>query len=87
VRERDDPRLRGLARGVGQAQGLDEARERYRALAFQTLLVAVASLGLGSLTERAAILRTALARSVAAIDRLEFAESTGREWGLTFPGR
>ena len=61
--------------GSGMAQGLDEARERYRALAFQTLLVAVVSLGLGSLTERAAILRTALARGVAAIDRLEFAES------------
>jgi hypothetical protein len=50
------------------------ARERYRAYAFQTLMVAVVSLGLGTLTERDATMRTILARSVAAIDRLGFAE-------------
>lgn len=62
-----------LARS-GVALGLDEARERYRAFAFQTLMVAVVSLGLGALPERAETLRTVLARSVAAIDRLEFAD-------------
>ena len=60
--------------GSGIALDLGEARERYRALAFQTLMVAVVSLGLGGLTERADTLRTVLTRSVAAIDRLEFAE-------------
>jgi hypothetical protein len=48
------------------------AWERYRAYSFQTLMVAVVSVGTGSLTERDATLRTILARSVAAIDRLDF---------------
>ena len=52
----------------------DDARAQYRALSFQTLLVAVVSLGLGSLTEREALVRTLLARSVAALDRLEFGD-------------
>ena len=64
----------GALAGSGVALGQGEARERYRAFAFQTLMVAVVSLGLGSLAERAATLRTVLTRSVAAIDRLEFAE-------------
>ena len=51
----------------------DRAREQYRALSFQTLMVAVVSLGLGSLTEREATLRTVLRRAVAAIDRLDLA--------------
>ena len=38
-------------------------------------MVAVVSIGLGSLTERDATVRTVLRRSVAAIDRLGF-----REW-------
>jgi hypothetical protein len=49
-----------------------DAREQYRALSFQTLMVAVVSIGLGSLTERDATVRTILRRSVAAIDRLGF---------------
>ncbi|MCP5056575.1 MAG: hypothetical protein GY937_07575 [bacterium] len=53
----------------------DDARDQYRALSFQTLMVAVVSIGLGSLTERDDTVRTVLARSVAAIDRLRF-----REW-------
>lgn len=66
--------VEALARhGVGL--GVDEARERYRAYAFQTLMVAVVSLGLGSLTERESTLRTVLGRAVAAVDRLGF-----REW-------
>lgn len=48
-------------------------RERYRAFVFQTLMVAVVSLGLGGLTERSETLRTVLARSVAAVDRLDVA--------------
>jgi hypothetical protein len=48
------------------------ARAQYRALSFQTLVVALVSLGLGSLTEREETVRTVLARSVAAIDRLGF---------------
>jgi len=61
-----------LARS-GVVLDLAVARERYRAFAFQTLMVAVVSLGLGGLTERSETLRTVLARSVAAIDRLDFA--------------
>jgi hypothetical protein len=52
----------------------ESARDQYRALSFQTLMVAVVSMGLGSLTERDDTLRTVLHRSVAAIDRLGFAE-------------
>jgi hypothetical protein len=48
------------------------AREQYRAFSFQTLMVAVTSIGLGSLTERDETVRTVLRRSVAAIDRLRF---------------
>jgi hypothetical protein len=51
-----------------------EARERYCAYSFQSLMVAVTSIGLGSLTEREATLRTILARSVAALDRLSFGD-------------
>jgi len=56
--------------------GLDaaDAREQYRALSFQTLMVAVVSIGLGSLTERNETVRTVLRRSVAALDRLGFAD-------------
>ena len=50
----------------------ESAREQYRALSFQTLMVAVTSVGLGSLTENAVTLRTVLRRSVAAIERLGF---------------
>jgi hypothetical protein len=52
----------------------DDALEQYRAFAFQTLMVAVVSIGLGSLTERDETVRTILRRSVAAIDRLRFGE-------------
>ena len=51
-----------------------DAREQYRALSFQTLMVAVVSIGLGSLTERDETVRTVLRRSVAAIDRLGFGD-------------
>lgn len=52
----------------------DLARSQYRALSFQTLVVALVSLGLGSLTEREETVRTVLHRSVAAIERLGFAD-------------
>ncbi len=51
-----------------------DAREQYRALSFQTLMVAVVSIGLGSLTEREETVRTLLRRSIAAIDRLGFGD-------------
>jgi hypothetical protein len=51
-----------------------DALEQYRAYSFQTLMVAVVSLGLGRLTERDETVRTILERSVAAIDRLDFGE-------------
>ena len=51
-----------------------DARKQYRALSFQTLMVAVVSIGLGSLTERDETVRTVLRRSVAAIDRLGFGD-------------
>jgi hypothetical protein len=54
-----------------------EAREQYRAFSFQTLMVAVTSIGLGSLTERDATVRTILRRSVAAIERLGFGDWLG----------
>jgi len=65
--------LAALARhGVQLDGGL--ARAQYRALSFQTLVVALVSLGLGSLTEREETVRTVLRRSVAAIERLGFAD-------------
>jgi hypothetical protein len=61
----------------GVALDPEDAREQYRAFSFQTLMVAVTSIGLGSLTERDATLRTVLRRSVAAIERLGFGEWLG----------
>ena len=52
----------------------DVARQQYRALSFQTLVVALVSLGLGSMIEREETVRTVLRRSVAAIERLGFGE-------------
>lgn len=51
-----------------------EARAQYRAFSFQTLMVAVVSLGVGSMTERSETVDAVLRRSVAAIDRLGFGE-------------
>ena len=61
-------------RSRGVALSAEEAWERYRAYSFQTLMVAVVSLGLGSLTEREATLRTVLRRAVAAVERVRFAD-------------
>ena len=48
--------------------------QQYRALSFQTLMVALVSLGLGSMIEREETVRTVLRRSVAAIERLGFGD-------------
>ena len=50
------------------------ARAQYRALSFQTLVVALVSLGLGSMIEREETVRTVLRRSVAAVERLGFGD-------------
>ena len=52
-----------------------EAFEQYRAFSFQTLMVGVVSLGLGSLTERDTTVRAITQRSAVAVERLGF-----REW-------
>lgn len=52
----------------------EDARAQYRAFSFQTLIVPVVSLGLGSMTEREETVRTLLRRSVAAVDRLGFGD-------------
>jgi hypothetical protein len=65
--------LTALARH-GVVLAADLARAQYRALSFQTLNVAVVSLGLGGLTEREDTVRTVLRRSVAAIERLGFGD-------------
>lgn len=54
----------------GVALDAAEARRQYRAFAYQTLMVAVVSLGAGSMTERSETVETVLRRSCAAIDRL-----------------
>lgn len=63
---------------VLRQHGVELDRERawtqYRALSLQTLVVAMVSLGLGSLTEREETMRTVLRRSVAAIERLAFGD-------------
>ena len=61
------------ARGL-EAPSREQLLERYRASSFQTLMVAVVSLGLGSLTETDDTVRTVLRRSVAAVERLRLAE-------------
>ena len=69
-RELIDDYLRALGeRGAALDPAL--ARAQYRACAFQTLMVAVVSLGLGSLTERDETVRTVLRRSLALADRLD----------------
>jgi hypothetical protein len=65
--------LAALARrGVQLDAGV--ARAQYRALSFQPLMVALVSLGLGSMIEREETVRTVLRRSLAAVDRLGFGD-------------
>ncbi len=59
-------------RGVTLAA--EAARQQYRAFAYQTLMVAVVSLGVGSMTERSETVEAVLRRSVAAADRLGLAD-------------
>jgi hypothetical protein len=58
----------------GVALDADEARAQYCAFSFQTLMVAVTSIGLGSLTERDDTVRTILERSVRGVDRVGFGD-------------
>ena len=51
-----------------------EAREQYRSFSFQSLMVGVVALGLGTLTEREQTVRTILRREVSAVRRLRFGE-------------
>ena len=50
----------------------DEAWDQYRGFSFQTLMTIVASLGLGPLTERDAVMEEVLRRAVASHRRLDF---------------
>ena len=68
-----DHYLAALARHGVRLDGA-VARAQYRALSFQTLVVAVVSLGLGSMIEREETVRTVLRRSVAAMERLDFGD-------------
>jgi hypothetical protein len=51
-----------------------QTREQYRAFSFQTLMVGLVAMGLGTLTEREETVRTVLRREIAAIRRLKFGE-------------
>ena len=64
----------------GVELSLAEAHEQYRAFTYQTLMVGVVPLGLGSLTERDATVQTIAARSARAVERLGF-----REWVEALP--
>lgn len=55
-----------------------EARDQYCGYSFQTLMVALTSIGLGTLTESDATVRTILRRSVSAMNRLDFESWLGR---------
>jgi hypothetical protein len=57
----------------GVTLGEEEAWAQYRAYAFQTLMTSVVSLGLGTMTDMDEVLEVILARSVAAIQRTDFA--------------
>jgi len=52
----------------------EEAWEQYRAYSFQTLMTSVVSLGTASMTDMEEVLETILARSVAAVRRVRFAD-------------
>lgn len=77
----------GLIRGYceelqrrGVELSFSEAWEQYRAFTYQTLMVGIVPLGLGSLTERDATVRTITARSARAVERLGF-----RDWVEQLP--
>jgi hypothetical protein len=55
----------------------EEAWEQYRAYSFQTLMTSVVSLGTASMTDMDEVLQTILARSVAAVRRVGFADWLG----------
>lgn len=57
----------------GVTLSFDDAWAQYRAYSFQTLMTIVVSLGLGTLTEKDAVMEVLLERAVAAVDRVDFA--------------
>ena len=59
----------------GVSLSREDAFDQYRAFSFQTLMVGVVSIGLGSLTESDTTVRAITRRSAAAVERLDF-----REW-------
>ncbi|MBJ18283.1 MAG: hypothetical protein CL933_02555 [Deltaproteobacteria bacterium] len=61
--------------GHGVTLSFEEAWEQYRAFSFQTLMVGIVPLGLGSLTERNETVLAITRRSSAAVERLKF-----RDW-------
>jgi len=58
----------------GVTLGFEDAWEQYRAYSFQTFMTIVVSIGLGAMTERLDVMEEILARSIAAIERLQFGE-------------
>ena len=58
---------------LGLPLSAEDAWHEYRGLAFQALMTAVVSLGLGSFTDSDAVMRAMLERSVAALHRLDYA--------------
>jgi hypothetical protein len=76
--ESEDALIRGYCAelaGQGVSLSFEEAFAQYRAFSFQTLMVGVVPLGLGSLTERDETVLAITRRSTAAVERLGF-----REW-------
>jgi len=65
----------------------DAVFDEYRGFSFQTLMTAVVSLGLGSFTDSEAVMRAMLERSVAAIERLGFADWLDRAIAAFEPDR
>ena len=58
---------------LGLPLSAEDAWHEYRGLAFQALMTAVVSLGMGSFTDSDAVMRAMLERSVAALHRLDYA--------------
>ncbi len=74
----EDALIRGYCEALGEhgvALDFATAKTQYRAFSYQTLMVSIVPLGLGSLTERDATVMTLMRRSSAAVERLGF-----REW-------
>ena len=76
--ENEDALIRGYCEALGEdgvTLDFDTAKTQYRSFTYQTLMVSIVPLGLGSLTERDETVLTIMRRSAAAFERLDF-----REW-------